>query len=146
MDYKLPQASKRSYTLDIEEHNGLIWQTGIVILNPFSRNLSADYLSHGGNESTENFRRVVRPFIHEDRGHSSQVLQPSVDQSTGSVAIEVATSVDSSRNYMMSLSAIKTENQDLPPLIARKRVVDSSTLPRKQRRHSSSASQIQGRS
>ena len=47
---------------------------------------------------------------------------------------------------MMSPSAIKTENQDLLPLNARKRVADSSTLPRKQRRHSSSAAQIQGRS
>ncbi|KAJ5346822.1 uncharacterized protein N7506_000075 [Penicillium brevicompactum] len=143
MDYKLPQASKRSNTPDTEEHNGLTWQTGI---NPFSRNPPAYYLSHGGNESTENFRRVVRPFIHENRGHSIQVLQPSVDQSTGSVATEVATSVGSSRNYMMSPSAIKTENQDLAPLNARKRVADSSNLPRKQHRHSSSASQIQGRS
>lgn len=141
MDYKLPRASKRSYTPDTEEHNGLKWQNGIVTLT--LEDPLADYLSHGGNESTENFRRVVRPFIHEDRGHSSQVLQPSVDQSAGSVATEVATSVDSSRNDTMSPSAIKTENQDLPPLNARKRVVDS-TLPRKQRRHSSSASQIQG--
>jgi hypothetical protein len=76
-------------------------------------NPSADYLSHGGNESTENFRQVVRPFIHENRGDSSQVLQPYVDQSIGSVATEVATSVGSSRNYMMSPSAIKTENQHL---------------------------------
>lgn len=34
MDYKLPQASKRSNTPDTEEHNGLTWQTGIVILEP----------------------------------------------------------------------------------------------------------------
>ena len=47
---------------------------------------------------------------------------------------------------MMSLSAIKTENQDLPPLNARKRVADPSTLQRKQRRHSFSTSQIQRRS
>lgn len=86
-----------------------------LFYNPLLRNPSTDYLSHGGNESTENFRRVVRPFIHETRGHSSQVLQPSVDQSTGSVATEVATSVSSSRNYMMSPSAIKTEYQDPAP-------------------------------
>lgn len=46
----------------------------------------------------------------------------------------------------MSPSAIKIENQDLAPLNARKRVDGSSNLPRKQHRHSSSASQIQGRS
>lgn len=109
-------------------------------------NPSADYLSHGGNDSTENFRQVVRQFIHENRGDSSQVLQPSVDQSIGSVATEVATSVGSSRIYMMSPIAIKTENQDIASLNARKRIADSSNLPRKQHRHSSSASQIQGRS
>jgi hypothetical protein len=117
-----------------------------VFKNPLSRNPLADYLSYGGNESTENFRRVVLPFIHESRGHSIQVLHPSVDQSTGSVATEVATSVGSSRSYMMSPSAIKTENKDLPPLNARKRVADSFNFPRKQHRHSSFASQIQGRS
>jgi hypothetical protein len=43
----------------------------------------------------------------------------------------------------MLQSAIKAESQDLSPLNVRKRVADS-TFPRKQRRHSSSASQIQG--
>jgi hypothetical protein len=67
-------------------------------------------------------------------------------ESTGSVATEVATSVGTSRTYMMSPSAIKTETQDLLPLNVRKRVAGSSTLPRKQRRHLPSASQIRGRS
>ncbi|CAG8387708.1 unnamed protein product, partial [Penicillium salamii] len=107
-------------------------------------NRSADNLSHGGNESAEIFRRVVGQFVHGNRGHTSQALKPSVDQSTGLVATEVATSVPISRDYMMPPSAIKAENQDLPPMNARKRVADSSNLPQKQRRHSCSASQKQG--
>ncbi|CAG8110381.1 unnamed protein product [Penicillium nalgiovense] len=124
MDHKVLQVSKRSNIPDTEEHNGLTWQTG--------------------NESAKNFRRAVGQFSHRDRGHTSQVLQLSVDQSTSSVSTEVATSVASSRDYMMPKSAIKAECQDLPPLNVRKRVADSSTFPRKQRRHSSSASQVQG--
>jgi hypothetical protein len=34
MDHKLSQVSKRSSTPDTEEHNGLTWQTGIIILGP----------------------------------------------------------------------------------------------------------------
>ncbi|CAG8155174.1 unnamed protein product [Penicillium nalgiovense] len=83
-----------------------------------------------GNESAEDFRRAVGQFIHRDRGHTSQVNS--------------STSVASSRDYMMPKSAIKAECQDLPPLNVRKRVADTSTFPRKQRRHSSSAPQIQG--
>ncbi|KAJ5046865.1 hypothetical protein NUH16_003365 [Penicillium rubens] len=124
MDHKVSQVSKRSNTPDTEEHNGLTWKTG--------------------NESAENFRGVVGQLGHGDRGHTSQVLQLSVDQSTGSVSTEVATSVASSMDYMMRKSSITAERQDLPPLSARKRVADSSTFPRKQRRHSSSGSQIQG--
>ncbi|KAJ5348558.1 uncharacterized protein N7506_001811 [Penicillium brevicompactum] len=127
MDYKLPQASKRSNTLDTEEHSGLTWQTGIAM-----------------NRLKTSVGSFVR--LSTKIAATSQVLQPSVDQSAGSVATEVATSVGSSMIYMMSPSAIKTENQDLAPLNASKRVADSSNLPRKQHRHSSSASQIQGRS
>ncbi|KGO67563.1 hypothetical protein PITC_094320 [Penicillium italicum] len=77
---------------------------------PFSRNPSADNLSHGGNESAENFRRAVGQFTHGNRGHTSQVLQPSVDQSTGSVA----TSFASPGFYTLPPIAIKAENQDFP--------------------------------
>jgi hypothetical protein len=34
-------------------------------------------LSYGGNESAENFRRVVGQFVHGNRGYTSQTLQPS---------------------------------------------------------------------
>ena len=107
-------------------------------------------LFHESNESAENFRRVVGLFIHGNRGHTSQVLQPPVDQSTGSVTTEavtyVGTSFASSRAPMLSPSVIKTESQDLSPLNAKKRVAESSTLPRKRHRHSYSTSQIPGRS
>ncbi|KAJ5346761.1 uncharacterized protein N7506_000014 [Penicillium brevicompactum] len=142
MDHELPKVSERSNTPDKEEHNGLIWQTDII---PFSMNPSANNLFHGGNESAENFRRVVSQFTHRNRGHISQVLQPAVDQSTTSVATEVATSVAPSLaspgSYTLPPIAIKTENPDFPPLIAKKRAAKSSSLPRKQRRHSYSISQ-----
>ncbi|CAG7935651.1 unnamed protein product [Penicillium salamii] len=124
MDHELPKVSERSNTPDTEEYNGLIWQTG--------------------NESAENFRRVVGQFTHGNRGHISQVLQPAVDQSTTSVATEVATSVATSvaspGSYTLPPIVIKTENPDFPPLIA-KRAAESSSLPRKKRRHSYSISQ-----
>ncbi|KAJ5348518.1 uncharacterized protein N7506_001771 [Penicillium brevicompactum] len=120
MDHELPKVSERSNTPDTEEHNGLIWQTG--------------------NESAENFRRVVGQFTHGNRGHISQVLQPAVDQSTTSVATEVATSVATSLaspgSYTLPPIAIKTENQDSLPTNGKKRAAESSSLPRKQRRHS----------
>ncbi|CAG8906635.1 unnamed protein product [Penicillium nalgiovense] len=107
-------------------------------------------LSHVGNESAENFRQVVGQFIHGNRGHTSKVLQPPVDQSTGPVATQVvtsvATSLASSGASTLPPSVIKTESQDLPPLNAKKRAAESSTLPRKRRRHSYSTSQIPGRS
>ncbi|KAJ5862020.1 hypothetical protein N7455_006088 [Penicillium solitum] len=130
MDYKLSQVSKRSNIPDTEGHNGCTLQTG--------------------NESAENFHRVVGLLIHGNRGHTSKVLQPSVDQSTGSVAIEVvtsvATSLASSEASTLPPSVIKAESQDMPPLNAKKRAAKSSTLPRKRRRHSYSTSQIPGRS
>ncbi|OQE65071.1 hypothetical protein PENNAL_c0215G09798 [Penicillium nalgiovense] len=93
---------------------------------------------------------VVGQFIHGNRGHTSKDLQPPVDQSTGSVATEVVTSVATSLaspgGSTLSPSVIKTESQDLSPLNAKKRVAESSTLPRKRRRHSYSTSQIPGRS
>ncbi|CAP79576.1 hypothetical protein PCH_Pc23g00820 [Penicillium rubens Wisconsin 54-1255] len=113
---------------------------------PFSRNSSADNLSRGGNEPTESFRRVVGQFILGNSGHTSQVLQPSVDQPSGSVATELATSVVSSRDYMITPSAIKAESHDLPPLNVKKRPAESPTFSRKRRRHSYSSSQILGRS
>ena len=113
-------------------------------------NPSADNLFHGGNESAENFRRVVGQFTHGNHGHTSQALQPSVNQSTGSVATEVATSVAislaSPGSYTLPPTAIKAENQDFPPLNAKKRAAESSFLPRKQRRHSYSISHKPGRS
>jgi hypothetical protein len=39
MDHNLSQVSKGSNTPDIEEYNGLTWQTGIVILDPFLEQL-----------------------------------------------------------------------------------------------------------
>lgn len=147
MDHELSQVTKRSNTLDTEGRNGLTWQTGIVILYPlleFSGNPFADNLSHGGNGWAENFHRVVGPFTYGNRGHTSQVLQPSIDQSTGSVATEIATSVATSLastgSYTLPQSAINAGNQDFPPLNARKRAVEPSSLPRKQRRHSYSTS------
>ncbi|KAI3092129.1 hypothetical protein CBS147333_10257 [Penicillium roqueforti] len=130
MDHNLSQVSKRSNTPDTEGHNGRTCQTG--------------------NESAENFRRVGSLFIHGNRGHTSQVLQPPVDQSTGSVAIEaitsVGTSLASSRASTLPPSVIKAESQDLPPLNAKKRAAEASALPRKRRRHSYFTSQIPGRS
>ncbi|KAI3188529.1 hypothetical protein CBS147311_10048 [Penicillium roqueforti] len=130
MDHKLSQVSKRPNIPDTERRNGRTCQTG--------------------NESAENFRRVVGLFIHGNRGHTSQVLQPPVDQSTGSVTTEAVTSVGtslaSSRAPTLPPSVIKAESQDLPPLDAKKRAAESSTLSRKRRRHSYSTSQIPGRS
>lgn len=34
MDNELPKVSKQSNTPDTEEHNGITWQIGIVILDP----------------------------------------------------------------------------------------------------------------
>ncbi|CAG8078437.1 unnamed protein product [Penicillium nalgiovense] len=130
MDHNLSQVPRKSNTPDTEGHNGRTCQTG--------------------NESAENSRFVVSQFIHGNRGHTSKVLQPPVDQSTGSVATEVATSVGTSLAGSMastlSPSAMKAVSQDLPPLNARKRAAVSSILPRKRRRHSYSTSQIPGRS
>ncbi|CRL27407.1 unnamed protein product [Penicillium camemberti] len=130
MDNELPKVSKQSNTPDTEEHNGITWQIG--------------------NESAENFRRVVGQFTHGNRGHTSQVLQPSVDQPTGSVPTEVATSVATSlaspESYTLPPIAIKAENQDFSPTNAKRRAAKSSSLPRKQRRISYSASQKPGRS
>ncbi|CAG8010333.1 unnamed protein product [Penicillium salamii] len=103
-----------------------------------------------GNKSAENFRRVVGLFIHGNRSHTSQVLQPPVDQSTRSIATEAITSVGTSlaspKASTLPPSVIKAESQDLPPLNAKKRAAESSTLPRKRRRHSYSTSQIPGHS
>ncbi|KAJ5471438.1 hypothetical protein N7530_008795 [Penicillium desertorum] len=130
MDHNLSQVSKKSNTPDTEGHNGRTCQTG--------------------NESAENFRRVVGQFIHGNRGHTSKVLQPPVDQSTGSVATEVATSVGNSPAGSMastlSPSAMKAEIHDLPPLNVKKRPAESPTFSRKRRRHSYSTSQIPCRS
>ncbi|CAG8393820.1 unnamed protein product [Penicillium salamii] len=103
-----------------------------------------------GNESTENFHRIVGQFTHRNRGHTSQVLQPSLNQSTGSVATEVATSVATSLaspgSNTLPPIAIKTEDQYCPSLNAKKKAAESSFLSRKQRRHSYSISQKPGRS
>ena len=72
------------------------------------------YLFHEGNELAENFRRVNGLFIHGNRSHISQVLQPPIGQSTGPVAIEAVTSVGTSlsslRASMLSLSVIRAKN------------------------------------
>lgn len=39
MDHKVLQVPKRSNIPDTEEHNGLTWQTGTVILDPFLEKL-----------------------------------------------------------------------------------------------------------
>ncbi|CDM32764.1 unnamed protein product [Penicillium roqueforti FM164] len=96
MDHNLSQVPKKSNTPDTEGHNGRICQTG--------------------NELAENFRRVNGLFIHGNRSHISQVLQPPIGQSTGPVAIEAVTS----------------------------RAAESSTLPQKRRRDSYSTSQLPG--
>ncbi|CAG8143252.1 unnamed protein product [Penicillium nalgiovense] len=96
-------------------------------------------LFHKGNESANNFRRVVGLFIHGNRSHTSQVLQTPIGQSTGPIATEAVTSVGTSlgslRASTLSLSVIRAENQDLPPLNVEKRAAESLTLPRKRRRH-----------
>ncbi|CAG8153211.1 unnamed protein product, partial [Penicillium nalgiovense] len=128
MDHNLSQVPKKSNTPDTEGHNGRTCQTG--------------------NELAENFRRVDGQFIHGSRSHTSQVLQPPVGQSTGSVATEavtsVGTSLGSSRASTLSPSVIRAENQDLPPLNVKKRAAESSIVPRKRRRDSYSTSQIPG--
>jgi hypothetical protein len=74
-------------------------------------------LLHEDNESAENFHRVAGQFIHGNSGHTSQVLQPPVDQSTGSVATGVLTSVGtslaSSGASTLPPIVIKAESQDL---------------------------------
>ncbi|KZN94107.1 hypothetical protein EN45_042950 [Penicillium chrysogenum] len=128
MDHNLSQVPKKSNTPDTEGHNGRTCQTG--------------------NELAENFRRVNGLFIHGNRSHTSQVLQPPVGQSTGPVATEAVTSVGTSlgslRASTLSPSVIRAENQDLPPLNVKKRAAESSTLPRKRRRDSYSTSQLPG--
>ncbi|KAJ5500638.1 hypothetical protein N7453_009689 [Penicillium expansum] len=129
MDHKSSQVSKMSNIPDTEGHNGCILQTG--------------------NESVQNFHWVAGQFIHENRGHTDKVLQPSVGQSTGSVATEVvtsvATSLASSGASTLPPSIIQAKSQDLPPQNTKKRA-KSSTLPQKRHRHPYSASQILGRS
>ncbi|OGE49441.1 hypothetical protein PENARI_c021G05219 [Penicillium arizonense] len=103
MDYKLSRVSNRPITPDTE-----------------------------GNESGENFRRVVGQFIHGDRGNASQIFQPSVDRSPlDSVATSVATSIASSRDSTSPHSDMKAETEDLSPLEGKKRAAESSTLSRK---------------
>jgi hypothetical protein len=108
------------------------------------------YLFHEGDELAENFRRVNGLFIHGNRGHTSQVLQPPVGKSTGSVATEAVTTVGTSLAGSMTStlypSAMKAVSQDSPPRNAKKRAAESSTLPRKRHRHSYSTSQIPGHS
>ncbi|KAJ5202919.1 hypothetical protein N7449_004998, partial [Penicillium cf. viridicatum] len=86
--------------------------------------------------------------ILEKERHNRCIYQTGI--STGSVAIEVVTSVATSFTSLgastLSLSVIKTESQDLPPLNAKKRVAESLTLLRKRRRHLYSTSQLLGRS
>ncbi|CAG8891926.1 unnamed protein product [Penicillium nalgiovense] len=126
MDHNLSQVPKKSNTPDTEGHNGRTCQTG--------------------NELAENFRCVDGLFIHGNRSHTSQVLQPPVGQSTGSVATEAVTSVGTSlagsMTSTLSPSAMKAVSQDSPTRNAKKRAAESSTLPRKRRRHSYSTSRI----
>lgn len=152
MDYKPLRVSRRSNIPDTKGHNRRTCQTGIVILNTYHP-LEIHWLTdlfHKGNESAENFRQVVGQFIYGNRGHISKVLQPPVHQPTGSVATEVVTSVAtppaSSRASALYPSVIKAESQDLPPLNAKKRAAESSTLPPKRHRYSYSNFQILGRS
>ncbi|KAJ5869334.1 hypothetical protein N7455_004275 [Penicillium solitum] len=81
-------------------------------------------------------------------GKTGIVSQTLVGQSTGSVAIEAVTSVGTSlgslRASTLSLSVIRAENQDLPPLNVKKGAAESSIVPRKRRRDSYSTSQIPG--
>ncbi|OGE48531.1 hypothetical protein PENARI_c028G06633 [Penicillium arizonense] len=89
-------------------------------------------LFHGGNESGENFRRVVGQFIHGDHGNASQIFQPSVDRSLlDSVATSVATTIASPRESTSPRTDRKAETQDLSPLEGKKRAAESSTLSRK---------------
>ena len=133
MDYKLSRVSNRPITPDTEGQNGHTWQSGIILLDPLSQGIRwLTNLFHGGNESGENFRRVVGQFIHGDRGNASQIFQPSVDRSLlDSVATSVATSIASSRDSTPPHSDMKAETQDLSPLEGKKRAAESSTLSRK---------------
>ncbi|CAG8362825.1 unnamed protein product [Penicillium nalgiovense] len=117
---------------------------------PFPRIPSAYNIFHGDNESAVDFCWVGSQFIHGNRDHTSQVLQPSVDRSTRSVATEVVTSVATllanPEASTLPPSVIKDESHDLAPLNAKRRAAEASALPRKRRRHSYSTSQIPGRS
>ncbi|CAG8262000.1 unnamed protein product [Penicillium salamii] len=128
MDHRPSQASKRPTTPDTEAHNG--------------------YQKQSGNESKEYFPRVVGQFVHGNPDHTSQALQHSVDDSAASVATEVATSfatsLASSACCKLAPGSIKAENQDLPPLNAKIRAAESSTVPRKQCGNSYPASQTPG--
>ena len=133
MDHKLSPVLERAITLETDSHNGRTWQAGIIILGLLSRRIyRLINLSHGGNESAENFRRVVSQFIHGNRDHTSQALQSSVDGSQPvSIATSVATSVASSRDSTLPQIDIKAENQDPSPPKGKKRAAESSTLSRK---------------
>ncbi|OGE52594.1 hypothetical protein PENARI_c010G05482 [Penicillium arizonense] len=129
MDYKPPRVSNRSLTPYTEGQNGHTWQAGIVLLDTLSRGIHRlTNLFHGGNESGENFSRVVGQFIHGDRGNANQISQPSVDRS---LPDSVATSLASSRDSKSPQSGMKAETQGLPPLEGKKREAESSTLSRK---------------
>ncbi|CAG8359525.1 unnamed protein product [Penicillium salamii] len=128
MDHRLSQASKRPITPDIEGHIAYEKQTD--------------------NQLNEYFRRVVGQFVYGNPDHTSQALQHSVDNSTATVATEVATSfatsLTSSESCTLAPGSIKAENQDLLPLNAEMRPAESSTVSRKQCRTSYLASQTPG--
>ena len=115
MDHKpASRVSKRVITIDTDGHNGRTWQAGIILLETHSQGIhELTKLFHGGNESAENFRRVVGLFVHGSRGHTSQILQPSFDRS---LPASVVTSVASSRDSTSPQRVIKGENQDLSPM------------------------------
>jgi hypothetical protein len=72
MDYKLSRVLNRPITPDIEGQNGHTWQASIILLDPLSRGICwLTNLFHRGNESGENFRRVVGQFIDGDRSNAS---------------------------------------------------------------------------
>ncbi|CDM38466.1 unnamed protein product [Penicillium roqueforti FM164] len=122
IDHKRSQVSARSGSPDTEDHNRRTQQAS--------------------NKSDTGFYQVFSQFIDENRGHTSQVLQPCINQSTRSVATEVATSVTSPRDYILPRSATKAEIHKLPPLNTKKRAAAASSLPQKRHRHSHSPPQI----
>ncbi|CAG8944716.1 unnamed protein product [Penicillium salamii] len=73
MDYKLPQASKRSNTPDTEQHNGLTWQTAIEVAT--SAGSSRNYMMSPNTIKVENQDLSLLNVRKRIQGHLQLVAQ-----------------------------------------------------------------------